>query len=809
MAMFSGWCVLFLALPPLLEMYGVIPRGTQLLPRLFLAPLLLLIPLKKPAFRVGFVLVVLGALLSLYGPPTFRKVMEGMNYRLQDAFFSLRGPRKPSGKIVLVDVDEKSLKELGQWPWPRTHTAKLLAWLKGAHPSGIGLDILFAEPDRQSLSWWREKIAEMGGKVVGVSTEETDNDAALAKEIADDRVVVGGFFVTEGGSREGKARQESQGMVVSAAIIGAQQVFPGLRRGIEQVLNLPIIQEAAHHQGAFNLIPDASGAARFYTMLMEAPVYQKTLVNREGESQIVVAPQWYTYPSLVLELFRIAEGYEEVSPGFKNEQRGLYLRGQGGRERFIPLDFKGDAPLDYLGYGGRWRSGGKYGPDYYFPYYSFADVLLGRVPLENFRDKYVLIGSTDPTLSDLVGSPFRAAFPGLEVHATMLDNLVTEHHLVDVGSWATVWLSLAILGVGGLVVMLIAYGHPWISGAMIALTLIGWPALGYWGLAHGGWLINPVYPWLSLSLAFMVTLLISYLTEGKEKRFVISHFATMVSAEVLEKLKERPEECELDGQRAEVSVVFTDLQGFTSFAEKIAPQTLVQILNRYFTPMADLVMAHGGFVDKFIGDSIMSCWGVPYPDPLHAQKACQCVLEQRKTLEDISAQIRRDHGVDIVVRTGIASGVVSAAFIGSHKRKDYTVIGDVVNQSARLESVCRHYGVSMVVTEDTVKEAGRSVVTRCLDRLLVKGKTQPVPVYELVGERESLPMEVLEKIMLFEEALFHHWNREWEEALTLLGKAVAIDPHDGPSRNLQERIRRYQESPPPLEWQGEVLTSVI
>lgn len=945
------WIFAFLFLPSLLIYSQMIPPGTEFIPRLILIFALPPLFLRRVSFRLGMLVVLLSAILSLFSPVGLRKVIDGLNDRFQDAFFVLRGPRTPTGEVVIVDIDQKALEEVGQWPWPRSQMAKAVEVLKEDGARVIGFDIVFPEPDSLSLQNWLERIEEVAGtapqgelsqgipsvtlkKLVlgeweerlqatdptftvdpslselereelvvkeylkeqrGAWEEEQknleerfervglthvaqpflnpphpildmarhtrelfflqgslekslleskpigvilDNDQALGDAFHDPRVVAGGLFVTEvsAGTRMGsyqkkEARRETRGMVVASGIIGAEMVFPGIREGLEQVLNVPTIQASAYHQGSFNIVPDGSGAARSYTFLMRAPTFQESLVLKPGledlhgmalldpdnyETKIV--SQQFTYPSLVLEMFRAANGYEQVLPGYKEEQRGVTLRrGEGfeydelytdlqrstlPKERFIPLDYKADLLIDHVGYGGPWKPESRYSPEYFFQYVSLADVAQKTFPQGTFQGKYVLIGSSDPTLSDLVGSPFRPAFPGLEVHAVMLDNLLQERYLVHHGKWATLYQFLGILVMGTLIAAAVAYLDSFLAGTVSVLVLGGLPALSYWGLVHGGVALNFVYPWFACALMTAVIILTNFFVEGKERRFVVNQFSKMVSPEILSKLREDPRGASLNGKKAEISVMFSDVAGFTSISEGMSPQKLILMLNDYFDKMTQVIMSHDGFIDKFIGDAIMGVWGVPVADKNHGVKACRATLEQQRVLKGLAQQMKKEHGVDLVVRMGVATGVASAAFMGSESRKSFTVMGDVINLGARLEPACKQYESSILICEKTFDQAKEQIEARCVDRLVVKGKTLPVAIYELLGMKGEISQNKLERAQKFERALELHWERKWEEALSLLD-GILKGGSDGAALQLKERILHYQQHPPPHDWSGE------
>lgn len=667
-----------------------------------------------------------------------------------------------------------------------------------------------------------------------------DNDEELGKAFALGPVVAGGLFITEtsAGSRiaayrRRESNEETAGMVVSAAFNdGIDEHFPYLREALEQVNNVGSVQALAHHQGMFNVVPDRSGAVRQYSMLMKAPVFLSTLVPKQGTEELSglavldpnnyenkIVSHTYTYPSLALEMLRAANGYDAVTPVKHGRQRGLELSRNRGFSYdganttastdpcFIPLDKKGEMRINFLGYGGPWQPESQHGPEHFFDYVSLSDVLFHRFDPGTFHDKYVLVGSSDPTLSDHVGSPYRAAFPGLEVHATVLDNLLKERSIRDLGGFSRAFTFLLILLGGALLAILVAYAAPLLGVVATFAFLIGLPTLSFLAFSRYGLAIDFVYPWLSGAFLTAVGMMTNFFVEGRDRRFVATQFAKMVSPDILSRLQQDPQGISFKGQRCDVTVMFIDLEGFTTMSEKLEATRLVELINAYLNPVSELIMRNHGFIDKFIGDAVMACWGVPYPDQQHAIQACRTALDQQDLIRKLSPDFEKTYGVELHCRTGIASGEVCAAFMGSDDRKSYTVVGDAVNLSARIEPACKDYGVKILVAEDSYQVAKDEFEFRKLDFLVVKGKSIPVAIYELVGHKGSLsPQEKLD-IVHYEEALHLHQERQWKEALDKLEELLTSDPDNVAASSLKQRIHEYQVTPPPEAWQGEFIRS--
>lgn len=956
------WGVALFAVPYAVCYFGWLPEGSEFIPFSILLVCGLCIFLDNAALRVGIILVGLLSFLYLFKPDSVSMFLDGINYRIQDASFRLRGPIKNTRKVVIVDIDGDSLSELGQWPFPRNQVAAVAQEILDDGALSLGFDVVFAEPDRMSVDKWlyrfekmgldlslEEGIAKDGEKQLyitkdsledivfleweerlkikdpyfeideGLSVEdhrkaiiqkykeerqlelkkqeksafipESDEavflemtkrsrelfvaevdwskddpfneplpvvekgDAKLANTFQDGRMVAGGFFVfsldhnwfQKDDLLDSVEHKNRSSMVLNKPVANAADVFTHLKKANYQVLNIPTIQRKVVQQGAFNIVPDASGAARYYSHLVQAPIFLNTLVLKSGldpttvdifddsnyEQQTVV--EFLTYPSLTLTMLRVANDYDAAFATQKGVQKGVQLkRGTGfeyktletvvteesreslvkdeytnlGDQFFIPLDFKGDLLINFLGEGGRWQSDSRFDPEYYFPYISFSDVLQRNFPKGFFRDKYVILGSTDPTLFDLVGSPFRAAFPGLEVHATMLDNMISQRFLIDYGDAARLMIFYAILIIGTVLVLSWVYSHFWFAFFISALTLIGIPWGSFCLFKEKFIVVEYIYIWLALAFTSIVVLLINYFVEGRERRFVVDQFSSLVSKDVLKKLKEDPKSISLEGSRAEASIFFSDLAGFTTFSEKLSTQQLVRFLNNYFSPMTEIITKHQGFIDKFIGDAIMAVWGVPFDDEKHAEKACLAALDQQKQIDTMAKAIKEEHNIEVYARMGIASGEVAAAMTGSPARKNYTVLGDVVNLGARLEPACKDYGVKILISENTYKLAKNAIEARCLDKIVVKGKTVPIAVYELMSEKGNLSSTQETILTQYEKALHFYWDKKWEDAQEILEKLLEKHPEDLASEVLLNRVISYKTTPPPTDWQGEFVRTV-
>ncbi|MDF2576851.1 MAG: adenylate cyclase [Chlamydiales bacterium] len=947
-----AWLVLFVSIVPLLETIGWIPEGNSFIFRCALLPTLLVVLTEQIAFRISTFVIVIFAIFSLnsFQPLPLTQFIEGLNYRIRDVWFELRGFKPTSGQIVIVDLDEKSLAEVGQWPWPRSLIAEMVETLQKDGAKVIGFDMVFSEKDRLSLkdwvaitqdtgivkqanldphnstlSWhipaetvknlicnawiarwknlpnftidsnwnalelesyltqfyldqkkieWEAEQADLAGQAyvngknyhklpfsspispllnMGREAHELfylhcdwttdkplkegadvvfDNDLALGAAFTDN-VVAGAFLTFDSINNSssslfvGPKVYEQGGIVLASEIQNVDDIFPALRIADKQIINIPILQQNIKRQGLFNIIPDSAGTARYYTLMLKAPIYSETMILKEGKEDSTggellnpdnyttkIIPQIFTYPTLALEMFRVGNRYTKSEATIINGKKGILLqredlkekdRKQGLNQRFIPVDIKGDIHLNYFNSGVAWGPTSEYGSEYYYKYVSLADVIARRFEPGIFKDKYVLIGSTSATFHDLIDSPYNSTHPGLAVHANMLDNFISEDYIVDDLDYNVLYSFLGVL-LGGLIcAVLVSYTNPLIGAAFGCTVLTLLPIYSYYQMVYNHQIFDFVYIWISCLVIMIFVIIVNFFLVGRESRFLAQQFASMVSGELLEKLKNDPNSVSLEGQKAMISVMFSDVAGFTTISEKLSPQLLVKVLNDYLTPMTHIILKYDGFIDKFIGDAIMACWGIPYPDENHAVKACYACLDQQKALVNIAQKIKDDHGIDIYVRMGVSSGEVSAALMGSDQRKSYTVMGDVVNLGARLEPACKDYGILILISEKTYMAARDKIEARCIDKIVVKGKTEAIPVYELMGKKGELSTDQLRKKDLFDAALELHWQRDWDSSLDKLKEIVTIDPTDGPTLNLIERVEHYKIEPPSADWQGEIV----
>lgn len=718
---------------------------------------------------VGLFLLLVGAFCYVFEPP----ILVDLSRRAFDVFLKKQAKPVQSGQIAIVDIDDASMEAYGQWPWPRYRLAELVdrLWQQGA--AVVVFDVIFVEPDRTSptelMEEWREN---WGGEVAieGIGQEWWDYDALFAEALGRGASVLGCFLYGSDGP-------------VEALAIGDESYYRGVffEKGMPDRAWLP---QAENVQAPIKLLAaQAAGQAFINTVPDRDYMIRATpLAYAYGPGRI--------YPSLAMEAIRL---YAEA------DKAGIIYDDLGADgvqhiqvfDGIIPTDAQGRLTLNYR--------------TTRFPYHSVKDVLDGQVPPDAFLDKIVFVGTSAAGLEDLVSTPLHEEFPGVEVHATAVDNILAGDILQEPRGMFH-WNLIGML-LGGIVVVLMVVRAPSLVSFLILLMAEAAAAgLGYWLLDTKNLVANPLETMVVWSLVFVGMVAVKYWQEERGRKRVRGMFGTMVSTEVLKYLEANPDSFSLRGVRAEATMFFSDVAGFTTISEQMAPERLAELLNRYLSPMTEIIMRHGGYVDKYEGDAIMAEWGVPFPLDNHAAAACLAALEQQEKLAELRDRLKQEYGHELHVRMGINSGTVTAGNMGSENRFSYTVMGDAVNQASRFESGNKPYGTSIMIGETTREAVGDRFEVRLLDLLVVKGKTQPIRVYELLARGGELPPERKKAIALYEEALSLHWERRFDEALARLEEALRLGD-DPPSAMLKNRIECYIEQPPAEGWLGEYVNT--
>ncbi|NIY77631.1 adenylate/guanylate cyclase domain-containing protein [Thalassospira sp. HF15] len=695
--------------------------------------------------------------------------------------------------VRIVDIDERSLQEEGQWPWPRTKLSELLYRLRANGAAVVGFDMVFAEPDRTSPS-----------RVIHDWPQSPDNDriAEIAEALPDHDQLFAQFIQGTGnvitavqlrnGTFERLPRQV--GNFSAAGEVGRKlsdfvPVLPSAAK------NLDVIENAATGNALVNVSPGQDGIVR------RVPLLAAIDYDQPGIGKPV-------YPTLSLEMLRVLQ----------NAPKTMLVRmsGASGGTRWtssegivsvrvgavtIPTDHAGNMWVHFTGH-------------QQDRYLSATDILDGTVVAEILQNKMVLLGTSAAGLLDLRSTPLDRVIPGVEVHAEMLEQMLLEHFLTR-PYWAAEVEMLVLLIVGMFFVLTVPrLGAVWpaIIGLAIAAIAI---CISWWAYAQELVLIDPLYPIFGLAAVYLATSSIGFMRTEGERRQVRAAFANYLSPALVEQLAEHPERLKLGGETRDMTLMFCDVREFTAISEgfKSNPQGLTRLINRLLTPLSECILSREGTIDKYMGDCVMAFWNAPLDVENHAHKACDSALAMRSALEQLNADREQEADqanetfLPLNVGIGINCGDCLVGNMGSDQRFDYSVLGDAVNLAARLEGQSKNHGVDIVLGEDVARRVGNDFAIVELDLIAVKGKSEAVHIFALLGDKDlSTKTQFKTLTDLHAAMLAAYRNQRWDDAEQLVTQCREIARDIGSLEDLYdlyvERIALFRATPPSREWDG-------
>ena len=705
---------------------------------------------------------------------------------LDDAIYDARlrasMPRTLNPRIAIVDIDEKSLNEIGRWPWGRNRLAQLVDQLFARqHISLLGFDVVFAEPDESSGLKRLNELARTDFRHQAGFAErlralqpQLDYDALFAKSLRGRPVVLGYYFTSD---REG----HTAGVLPQPVMDQAD-----LRGGVFSTTswngygaNMAALVQAAPKAGYFNSFTDGDGVVRSVPLLSEF--------------------QGKYYESLSLSMFRLLAGEPRVLPGYASEDLvsrqlasmdHVRLQQAGGASRDIAIDGRGTTLVPFRGPGG--PSGGS------FQYVSASDVLLGRLAPDALQGKIVLVGTTAPGLLDLRATPVAEVYPGVEVHANMLAGFIDGHSLVKPDY--AVGFEAALLLASGL---LLAFVLPLLSALralLLSLAVLGGLVGLNFGLYLAAGLVLPLAAALCMVLlAYALNMSYGYFVESRSKRELAHLFGTYVPPELVDEMVKDPDHYSMQAQNCELTVMFCDMRGFTKMSESMEPTQLQALLTGVFSQLTALIRNHRGTIDKYMGDCVMAFWGAPVRMGEHAQLAVQSALDMAQAMHGINADHRSRGLPEIGIGIGLNTGMVCVGDMGSNIRRAYTVIGDAVNLGSRLEGLSKVYGVEIVVSEST-RLLAPNFAWQELDRVRVKGKKQAVAIFWPAAAQadEALAHE----LALWARFLEAYRAQQWPDADALLQQLLTLQAHKYLYQLYLERVASLRQLPYDAQWDG-------
>jgi adenylate cyclase len=741
------------------------------------------------AISVLFCLIFLALYASLYIVQTDNPYLEfiaNIEFKTLNMRFHLRRQRPPGPAVVIVAIDQQSLDTLGRWPFPRSTFARAVDYLRESQARVVAFDINFTQPDQNSslqmLRDLRAQYAKLHKQGLHAAEYENrlqameagaDNDKLFADSIQRFQNVVLPWFAL---SEEDASSQDPKRVSDFENYLSFQSypqiIHPEFGRkfkGPAANSLSPVLADFAVYAknfGYVNAFPDADGTVRSEPVVM---LYKGSYYP----SLDIAAALAYT--DLSLDQVRVVfnpDGLQRIDLG----------------SVAVPTDPGGFVQIDFLG------------PDNTFPNYSLSDVVLRKLSPEKFKDKLVLIGPTAMGLGDMHSTPFQQIGSGVEIHANFIDNILYNHFIhrgkrenqVDIA-----FLLLFTLGAG----LLISVFRPVPATITVLGILAAFLALtGYLFAAHRIW-ITAFLPSAALTMNYAAIISYRFFFEEREKRKVRGAFTQYVPPGLIHQLMQRPELLRLGGEEMELTALFSDIRGFTTLSEGLSPTSLVEILNEYFSEMTDVIFKHWGTLDKYIGDAIMAFWGAPYPQQDHAVRACRAALEMQQTLFKLRSRWEAQGRPGIDIGVGINTGVVVVGNMGSKKRFNFTIMGDNVNLASRLEGTNKQFGTRLIIGESTYEAARHEMLGRELDLIRVKGKRQPVKIFELVGTVAESDQH-RDRIGRFERGLDAYRQENWATALGIFEELVRDYPQDGPSHVFIKRCHDFLLIPPAGVWDG-------
>ena len=684
---------------------------------------------------------------------------------------------RPHEAVGVVEVNERSIAELGQFPFSRKVYAEFLHRMQAYGVKVAAFDITY--PERETNQAREELLA--AAKAVPSAAElltkrasALDGDSAFATALKESKMpTVLGYAFTARGDGSGKALDPR-----TQDLLARQDIF---RRQVQDNAFVTLLSDrdiVLPHNGLMEALNKDSGLGFF-------------IADADEDSVIRRAFGVVSFRNMALSSLGVqaVAAYLGIKPAL-NGEGGLALEDREQKNPFrVPLDPSGSVYLRYYGKGGKTEG--------LFPYTEFSDVVNGKADPAKLKGKIIFVGATAVGLRDLRANPFDKMYPGVEVHATFASNMLKGEFLEKDSRYflAGYFFIFALAFATGFCVFRL---QPLLACGLSVAILAGFQVLAQTLLFNRGVVVPTILPTISSVTLLFAGMLYRFFTEEKEKRLVRGAFSRYVSGAVVGEILKDPSKLKLGGQKKELTVMFCDLVGFTKLSEHMDAGQLTLLLNEYFTRMTTILLRNHGTLDKYMGDAIMAFWGAPLDLPGHADFACATALEMTEELGRINADWQARHGLSIGLRIGLHTGEMAVGNMGSEQVFSYTVMGDNVNLGSRLEGVNNIYGTRVIVSGAVRATAGSAFRYRALDTVRVKGKEEAVEIFELLGVAAGADPEWLDSFHLGLDA---YRAGRWEEAEAGFGTCLSLKPGDGPAEVFLERVREFKKNAP-ADWDG-------
>ncbi len=717
--------------------------------------------------RILSIMVLFAAIaIRIADPPP----VEELRVRTFDMFQLAQSRKATERPVIIVDIDEKSLERFGQWPWPRNLIADIVSKLSELGAVTIAFDVIFAEPDRLSPNIAFEHYRGLDETTKARLRSLPSNDQVLADAMRASRTVLGASGLTAA-----VTINESAAPLRGIATLGTDPTpflldFAGLLR------NIPLLEEAASGVGLITIRTERDGIVRRVPAVMRA---QGTIL-----------------PSLAFETLRVAAQSDAII--VRSDDAGVSSVGVRGFE--VPTDRNGQLWVNFSRHDSS-------------RFISAADLLEGRIASGSIDGKLVLIGTSAVGLLDTKTTPVDAVMPGVEIHAQVLEN-VLSHSILSRPRFAITIELLVSIAIGGTIIWLLPILGPFIIlvvGSVTAAILAG---TSWYLYAQQQLLIDSTFPLVSSLSLYSVLVFTNYATEQRRRRQIRLAFGQYLAPSLVDQLANAPERLVLGGEQRNVTVMFSDVRGFTTISERYKddPQGLIALMNRLLTPLTNAIMSRKGTIDKYIGDAVMAFWNAPLDDSAHERNACHAALDMLEALEALNRQRELESQADntlffpINIGVGINTGSCVVGNMGSDLHFDYSVMGDSVNVASRLEGQSKRYGIPIIAGSRTALAAKDQFAIIELDFITVKGKTEPEAIYAVMGREDiaaSVWFQELRNLNI--EMLVFYRDRKWEDALATIARARGLDEAGLMKRYYDlfvDRIEGFRSNPPPEDWTG-------
>jgi adenylate cyclase len=715
---------------------------------------------------LGVVLLALLLPLRIWDP----NPLEELRLRGFDLYQNLEPRISTERPVVIVDIDEDSVAAFGQWPWPRTLIADMLTRLYSWNAAAVAFDVVFAEPDRASPNEAVKNFRNLDEGTRELLAQLPSNDAIFAQAIAEGRVVLG----------QSGTHTASQRAAANYPETGFASMGPDPRRylvGFPHLLrNLPELEQAAAGRGLFSIIPERDGIVRRVPMVMRA-----------GDKMV---------PALTLDLLRVVTGSGAIL--IRTNEAGVSSVAVPGLE--LPTDRNGRLWVHYNAHD-KTR------------YVSAKDVIGGTAAPEKFAGKLVLLGTSAIGLLDVKTTPISAAMPGVEVHAQLLEAALTDS-LLSTPAYAVAVEMTAAVAAGAVLSFLAPIASALTLFATAVVAAAAMVAASWIAFSRYQMLFDVTFPLLAMLTVYMSVVLVGYFREQLDRRRIRSAFAQYLSPTLVERLAKSPKQLVLGGEDRVMTVLFSDVRGFTTISEsfKDNPHGLTTLMNRFLTPLTNAIIARNGTIDKYMGDAVMAFWNAPLDDATQEIDACHAALDMLERVDALNAEREQEAAaasvpfVPIRIGVGINTGRCTVGNMGSDLRFQYTVMGDTVNLASRIEGQTKAYGISTIIGSRTAAAVAEEFALLEIDAIRVKGKTEPEVIYTVAGRREIAQAREFQTLQeAWAAVLVCYRKQDWAGALKNIEACRPGCERFGLPGLLDtyaERIHGLEQKPPGADWDG-------